>query len=55
MVKFDELSSDSILTETNVLFDVGYLNKIIHKLKETIPNDVGVLKNDIESNKVVKN
>jgi hypothetical protein len=27
-----------------------YLNKIIHKLKETIPNDVGVLKNDIEQN-----
>ena len=27
-----------------------YLNKIIHKLKETIPNDVEVLKNDIEQN-----
>jgi|TARA_B110000438_G_C15467761_1_gene501733 ubiquinone biosynthesis accessory factor UbiK len=27
-----------------------YLNKIIRKLKETIPNDVEVLKNDIEQN-----
>jgi|TARA_B110000444_G_scaffold46303_1_gene42261 hypothetical protein len=27
-----------------------YINKIIHKLKETIPNDVEVLKNDIEQN-----
>ena len=27
-----------------------YINKIIHKLKETIPNAVEVLKNDIEQN-----
>ena len=27
-----------------------YLNKIIHKLKERIPSDVEVLKNDIEKN-----
>jgi|TARA_B110000263_G_scaffold248312_2_gene262919 BMFP domain-containing protein YqiC len=27
-----------------------YLNKIIHKLKESIPSDVEVLKNDIEKN-----
>ena len=27
-----------------------YLNKIIHKLKESTPSDVEVLKNDIEKN-----
>ena len=28
----------------------NYLNKIIHKIKENIPNDMEVLKKDIENN-----
>ena len=28
----------------------NYLNKIIHKFKENIPNDMEVLKKDIENN-----